>query len=347
MKLISLFLILFSSLFAAPTISLPSFLDESDIGLQNTILYKVNETPISMLDVKKRMDIRFHQLYPDLVDSSQARFQFYEVSWRPVLNEIIDEELILSDAKDKEVSLSDGEVREEIERRFGPRVMRSLEKIGLSYEEASKIVKNDLIAKRMTGWFIQMKGMQKVTPQDIRNAYRTYLKEHPPYQEWSYHVLTLRGDQAKEQGACLFEKLQKMLAAQDAPLSPTTLEGALKAIAPSVGISPLYHAKDEDLSEAHRLILSSLKPGEYSAPLSQKSKVNQEEVVRIFYLDAVTAHQPPQFEEVAILLRDELMQKAIAAEAEVYLGKLRAQYGYDQKEVESSLPEDFHPFVLR
>lgn len=340
------FVPVFFALLAAPP-PFPAFSDDGAIAFQNTLLCKVNDEPISMLDVKKRMDIRFHQLYPELADSAQARFQFYEVSWRPILGEILDEELILADAKDKDVTLSDGEVREEMEHRFGPRIMHTLEKIGLTYEEASKIIKNDLIAKRMTGWFIQLKGMQKVTPQDIRAAYRDYLKEHPPYKEWTYQVLSLRGDSPQEKGAALFTKLQEILAGKEEKISPAVLADSLKRIAPALQISPVYTAKDQELSEAHRKALAALKPGEYSAPLSQKSKATGEEVVRIFYLGEVSAHEPPQFEEIASLLRDELIQKSVAKEAESYLGKLRAQYGYDAKEIEASLPKDFQPFVLR
>src|SRR5579872_3060389 len=122
-----LFLIAFTlSVFAA---DLPrvDFSREPKISMQNTILAKVNGTTISMMDVKKKMDILFHQNYPQLADSNQARFQFYEVSWRHVLMEMIDHELILADAAEKEVKLTDGEVREEMEARFGPNVMLTLD----------------------------------------------------------------------------------------------------------------------------------------------------------------------------------------------------------------------------
>ena len=113
MRYITLCLLVSSSLFAQFTMTGQP--NAQKIAVQNSILAKVNGTTISMIDVKKKMDLIFHQHYAHLADSTQAKFQFYETSWRRVLSEMIDNELILADAADKEVKLTDGELREEIE----------------------------------------------------------------------------------------------------------------------------------------------------------------------------------------------------------------------------------------
>ena len=165
----------FSALFAqmAP----PKMPDQGRIAFQNSILCKVNENTISMMDVKKKLDLLFHQSYPNLEDSAQARFQFYETSWRHVLSEMINEELMVSDATEKEIKLTDGEIREEVESRFGPSVMTTLDRIGLTYDEAWKMVRKDLIVRRMSWWFIHAKALQNVTPKDIRASYQNYIKQ--------------------------------------------------------------------------------------------------------------------------------------------------------------------------
>ena len=90
-----------SSLFAqAPSMELP---DNKKIAVQNTILTKVNDTTISVIDVKKKLDLMFYQNYSHLSHSNQARLQFYESGWRAALMQMIDNELILSDAAAKEV----------------------------------------------------------------------------------------------------------------------------------------------------------------------------------------------------------------------------------------------------
>lgn len=329
-------------------IELPSSVDfaaEPKISFQNAILAKVNGKTISMLDVKKKMDMLFHQNYPNLADSNQARFQFYEVSWRHVVMEMIDNELIIADALEREIKLTDGEVREEMEERFGPNVMKTLDKIGLTYDETWKMVKNEMIVRRMSWWFVQSRAMQSITPQDIRQAYRLYLKDNPSYQEWTYRVVSIRAGSADEDAATrLYEFLK------NANQSPETLAGELKQFETAdsaVQISNEFVAADKDLSEAHRFALASLQPGEYSKPIFQKSRADKKSVYRIFYLSQKMDFPAPAFETMAGQLRNELMQKSMSRESQRYIEKLRSKYGFDTAHLKETLPDDLHPFSLQ
>ena len=316
------------------------FSNDQKIAIQNSILAKVNGTTISMMDVKKKMDLVFHQNYPHLDKSSQARYQFYEGSWRHVLMEMIDQQLILADAVEKEAKLTDGEIREEMEERFGPNIMLTLDKIGLTYDETWKMIREELLVRRMTWWFIHSKAVSRVTPQDIRQAFRLYLKENPSFQEWKYRVIAIRGDQPEASA----EKVHQFLIAKGQ--SPESLDEELKQLDPSIQISSEYAAADKDLSDAHRKVLSTLSPGGYSAPSLQKSRTENRTVARIFYLAQVTDHPAPQFEAIAPNLRNDLIQKAVAQESGVYLEKLRKHYGFDGRHLKETIPEDLHPFSL-
>jgi len=332
------FLLAFSALSA----EVPNFSDNHKIGVQNTILAKVNGTTISMMDVKKKMDLAFHHNYPHLAGSSQARFQFYETSWRQVLMEMIDHELMLADAADREIKLADAEVREEIENRFGPNVMQTIDQIGLTYDEVWRLVKNELIVRRMSWWFIHSKAFTAVTPQDIRQAYRLHLKEHPAYTEWKYRVLTIRGDKPSEAATQLCQVVQSQ--------SPESLTDALKQFEAAhpkvqVSLSNEYSAADSELSESHHSALSALQPASYSQPVTQVSR-DKKEVARIFYLSQKIDHPAPLFEEVSPLLKNELIQKASAEVSQNYIGKLRKHYRFDADHLSESLPEDFRPFSL-
>ena len=61
-----------------------------------------------------------------------------------MLMEMIDHQLILADATDKEIKISSGEVREEMEFRFGPNIMLTLDNIGLTYDDTWKMSWNSL-----------------------------------------------------------------------------------------------------------------------------------------------------------------------------------------------------------
>lgn len=337
MKTPILFLLVAFGLVANP------FMDYSQaqkIAVQNAILAKVNGKTISMIDVKKKMDMVFHQSYPHLESSNQARLQFYEASWRHVLTDMIDNELIISDATDKEIKLTDGEVREVMEERFGPNVMQTLDKIGLTYQETWNMVRSELMVQRMTWWFVHSKAMSSVTPQDIRQAYRLHLEQNPAYSEWKYRVVSIRVDEPND---ALAEKVQRTLAGSGKGPDEATVE-AFKAPGISIAVSNEFTAKTEDLSELHKASLENLSPGAYSKPSFQTNRADKKTVYRIFYLAEKSDHPAPSFENLSQNLRNELIQKAVVQESEGYLGKLRKYYGFD---TDKMIPEDLHPFSLQ
>lgn len=339
MKKIALFLIAATTLAANP---FKDFSADPKIAVQNAILAQVNGKTISMIDVKKKMDMAFHQSYPQLIDSNQARFQFYEASWRFVLMDLIDNELILSDATDKEVKVTDGEIREIMEERFGPNILHTLDKIGLTYEETWKMVKNEITVQRMKWWFVQSKAVTSVTPQDIRQAYRLYLKGNPPYSEWTYKVVSIRADKADDS---LSEKAYKILA--ESNQSPDEAKELLKGLEDQgvqISVSNEFSAKTQDLSEIHKASLETLSPRTYSKPSFQVSRTDKKTVYRIFYLIDKNDYPAPAFEALSQQLRNELIQKAIDQESAEYLGKLRKHYGF---EADKTIPEDLHPFSLQ
>jgi hypothetical protein len=339
-----LFLLLLGTAAWAADMPMNDFSDNRKIALQNSIVAKVNGNTISMMDVKKKMDLLFHQNYPNLSTSTQARFQFYQVSWRQILMDLIDHELIIADAEEKEVKLSDGEVREEMERRFGPNVMKTLDQIGLTYEETWQMVRNELLVQRMSWWFIQSKAMQNVTPQDLRIAYKQYLEQNPPYQEWAYRVISIRSDQPQEK---LAEEIYQLLTASGK--SPERLSDKLKEFetdSTSIQLSTEYVAADKDLSEVHKTALASLTPGTYSKPSFQTSRADKKTVHRIFYLMKKTDHAAPLFTDLSQKLREDLLQKAVVGESQVYLGKLRKHYGFDTAHIKEVVPDNLTPFSL-
>lgn len=317
------------------------FSDGKKVAVQNAILAKVNGTTISMLDVKKKMDMLFYQHYANLSHSNNARCQFYERSWRPILMEMIDNELILADAEEKEIKISDAEVRETMESRFGPSVLSTLDKIDLAYDEAWKMLKNELIVQRMSWWFIQSKAIQSVTPQSIRDAYQDFVKEHPPYQELRYRIVSIRGANLESQA----EKAYQIL--KESGLSPELMAEKLSEHDPSIQVSAEYTASDLQISESHRAALSSVAEGSFSKPVIQKSRSENISIARIFYLAAKTDHPAPAFQDISSNLRDQLIQKAMAEHSQNYVAKLRKHFGFDAGFLKEKLPEDMHPFSLQ
>jgi hypothetical protein len=339
--IISLFFL--CTMLSANLSKMPNFSDGPKIGIQNSILAKVNDNTISMIDVKKRMDMVFHQHYPQLVDSAQARYQFYETSWRRVLSEMIDNELILADAEEKEVKLADAEVREEIENRFGPNVMSTLDKIGISYDEAWKMIRKEMIVGRMTWWFVQSKAMTSVTPQDIRQGYRLYLKENPARTNWTYRVLSIRGKD-KTLGDLLYKQIQEQNV--EIELIGDFLKEFEKKNSCKVTLSNEFSASDQELSDSHRNCLALLKANTFGEPVSQVSR-DKKKITRIFYLAEKTNVAAPTFDELSNQIKNDLIQQKSMEISNLYLEKLRKHYRFDDEHIKEILPDDLQPFSIQ
>lgn len=320
---------------------------EPQLTIHNAILAKVNGNTISVLDVMKKMDLIFHRAYPQFIDNKAARYQFYVASWERVLNDMVNTELMLADAKDKEIKLSDGEVREEMETRFGPNIMFTLDQIGITFDEAWKLTKNEMFVTRMTWFFANSKALHAVTPETIRLAYREHCQQNPASDQWNYQVITIRSDQ-NEQGEELAQKAYNALAQKPDDLRATLQDlPNLAKLFPSssIQISPEYRAEAKDLSESHLAVLESLSENSFSKPVIQKSRFENKDIHRIFYLKSHEKEKGPAFDDLSVKLKDDLLQKASETELNTYLEKLRRFYSHGQPLVEK-LPENFQPFVI-
>lgn len=317
-----------------------------EIVVNNRILTKLNGKNISVLDVMKQMDVFLSRYYPQYMDSKTARFQFYSSQWLPTLQQMIDHELMMTDAEARKVQVSDGEVREEIQTRFGPNVMGSLDELGITYDEARAMVHQDMIVQRIQWVRVTSKVLQKVTSQEIKNAYQKFLQENPAKEEWKYQFLTIRADsEAAGQEiavklAGLKEKAQENLKLA-ADLFKTELSPESTA---TFSVSQELALEDKAISEAHRDVLSQMYPAQWSAPTSQLSR-DGTTVVRIFHLKEHTKTKPPAFASIYNDLKNDLLNTAAEKENKVYVANLRKKFGFDERSLD--IPPRFEPFVAR
>ncbi len=333
-----------SSLFAARPAGLPP--QGGNIRVNNTILAKVNGTTISVLDVMKKLDVFLSHAAPELTASPAARFQFYNANWQHVLNEMINTELITADAKVKELKLSDGEIREEMEQRFGPGIIMTLEKLHLTYEEAWQMVKRDLIVGRMTWYYVNSKALQAVSPQTLKENYRQFCKEHPSVEQWKYHIVSIRENEGSN-GQRAAEKIYNLLVNSSLENLKEQIDALLEEFKGcAISISDLYEVSSKDLSMENKTILSALAVDSFSHPAKQTSKFSNKAVYRIFNLKDYQKIETPSFESVSTNLRERLLQKTAQKLLAEYQDKLKKFYGNGDKSFKEPLPSDFHPFVL-
>lgn len=322
--------------------------DNAHIEVNNRVLAYVNGKAITVVDVMKKMDMVFFKHFPEYTSSPHARFQYYQINWKSTLQELIDKELILADALENKVPLTQGDVRQEMETLFGPNIIANLDKIDLTLDEAFKIVQGDLLLQRTMMIRVNSKAMRSVTPIVIREAYNEYAAKNVKEEAWHYQVATIRNPDSSS-GAETANLSHKMLTEDKIELD--ALPKALKA-SDALGKSvvtisdPLYHTQGE-MADMIKTTLCPMEPGDISQPIAQKSRTDKSTVFRIIVLKEKVPAGAVPYSEIENQIKNSLYDKAITKESEAYLKRLRTHYAIQDSYINEMVPEDFKPFSIK
>lgn len=316
------------------------------IIIKNRILTEVNQRPISVLDVTRQMDMFLNQNYPQYAHSAVARYQYYKARWKPTLQQMIDRELMLSEAERYHLSITPEEVREEIQNRFGANIMDQLTGLKMSFEELKKTIEKDLLVQKIQWFKITAKALQHVTSQEIKKAYHQYLSENPPKNLWQYQFITIQFDEL-EKGIILAQKIidLKETANHDLNAAVNLYNQQTDELDKRfLSVSQDMEVEEKMLSKAHYQTLNGLAANQWSDPITQTAR-NGKHVIRIFHLKAHTKEQAPSMETLSPHLKNYLLQEYAQKEHDTYLNMLRKRLGYDDKMLD--IPDNFEPFSMQ
>ncbi len=311
------------------------FEQEQDLVINNRVLVRINAKPITVMDVVRKMDLFFYRQYPELATSPVARYQFYGSAWETMLTALIDDYLIVADAEEKGVVISEGEIREELENLFGPDVVFNLDGMGLSLAEATEMLKMELTVQRMNMMMVRARAMTDVKPKEVRARYEQMLKDNPPQNSWVYRVLSIRGDEHER----VAQEASKLLNEQKLPFEEIVATLSTPDI--EISVSDDYQREEGSISLGHMAVLQTLSAGAYSAPLSKDS------VSRIFCLGDYQEGESTPFNDIAEKIRSEIVQEVSGKFNEEYRMKLRVHYGMTDQYLSEVVPEGYAPFALR
>lgn len=322
--------------------------EPQEILVNNRVLVKIDGKAISLVDVVHKMDYLFYRQFPHLASSLMARYQFYTINWRHMLSSVLDDHLIMQDAKEKKVDeeIKDGDIRETMEELFGPEVVISLDKMGLSYDEAWELVKTDLTVQQMNQMMVRSRAQHEVSPKRVKKHYDSVIKEQPVEDKWVYQTLTIESKD-EEKGKTVAEKALALLSEEKKTLAelPAVLGQGDEEIV--IRISEEFSRKEKELSPAHKAILQTLAVGTHSAPVLQSSKKDGVMAYRIFYLKESEKGKQVPLQELEAKISQEILSKAMARHGDAYVQKLRKHYGITEAYLKAMIPENFEPFVLR
>ncbi|MGR3973695.1 MAG: hypothetical protein QRY72_03900 [Candidatus Rhabdochlamydia sp.] len=333
------------TLFATTHLLSSSVKEDSQITVHNRILATVQGKTFSVLDVVKQMNLFLSQNYPQYLDIPAAKIQFYQSQWKVTLQHMIDQHLMMMDAESRQVQASESEIREEIHTRYGPHVVKSLEKLGISYDEMKEMIKQDITVQKIQWIRVSSKVLSKVTHEMTKAAYADYIKHNPSQETWKYQFLTLRHD-SLDTALSLAQQLKTL---QDVSQSSLSLAmDSFKQKLPEIewkqlSLSPEIQLKDQELSSTHRSVLKTLSPDVWSCPVVQRTREGKE-VVRIFHLKDHSRKEAPSFEAISQQIKDYLLNQQAEAETHHYLARLYNRFDFDKKGLDAL--EQLDPFFL-
>ncbi len=325
--------------------SMQNFQSEPKLTINNRPLAKVNGKVITLTDVVKKMDYSLFEYDPNAILSAVEKYHYYMSRYSHTLDDMIANELILLDAKQKEVKVSDGEVREELEKRFGPYIMSNLDKINMSYEEARDMIREDLTIQQLIGMKVHSKAFQSVTPQLVKEAYQEYVEKNPAQDSMTYQVLSVRG---KNQEACeaYAKEIYATLEKTGCSLAEASESVASEDSEVTITVSEDFQTEANKISEQHFAILKTLSEDKVSEPVTQQSRHDKSSAVRLFHLKDKKHIEPNGFDSMHDNLKNELLYKTADQMKNEYITSLKKRFGYETHNPKQELPADYRPFQL-
>lgn len=321
------------------------------ILVNNRILARVNGKSISTYDVVRKLDLLFYREFPEYLDYLPGRFQFYQVNWHTILEELINKELILADAQEHKIEVTAGDIREEMQTLFGPNIIANLDKAGMTFDEASKIVQGDIIIQRLLNFKVNAKALRAVTPSKVRKAYDDFILDpkNASLTQWRYQVVTIR-DRTPKKSEDLANQAFKLLSEENVSLDKliaTMKDRKLMGRRAKVTVSNEIKNHEGELSETYKAILTNLEPGKFSTPSVQKSRAENTTVYRIYLLKEKTPGGVPSYKDMESKLKEKLLNDAAEAETNLYMEKLRSHFHFRKQDLDAFIPADYKPFSLQ
>lgn len=322
----------------------------SHIIVHNRPLAKINGKVFSVIDVQKSMNRYLLKAYPDIFQDPQSVLQFYVHNWRPVLQEMIDNELMLMEAEELTYKMDASYIKEEMRERFGENANEISDNNDMSKEELEKIVGDDLICRSLLWYRVWQPAMNEVTPKVIHDHYVANVLNGPAQDSWKYQMCTIRGKDAN-QNEKIAKELKKVFKKADTKLggSLTDAVAAVSSLTPegvSVKVSDDIVLTSQELSKENLSILQGLKPMEISKAVNQKSRYDDQTVTRIFQLKEHTVTAPPAFEDVSSQIKEALIGEKSEGIRQEYMTRLRKRFCCEDLVMEKMYGPETRLFAL-
>jgi len=299
------------------------------ISVNNRVLATVRGQVITVMDVTKRLDMLFFQQFPEHRSSTEARFEFYKANWKRVFEDLVDRQLILAWAEDRQFQVSSGDIREELEEMFGPNTMMNVYEAGLSIHEVWEMMRADILMRRALGFYVQMPVMSSITPEVLRGEYTKLLERAEGEQFFVWKSVSFK---AKE-GVCTKQMAKEALERFKSGEQSQEVEWA---------VSPSFRTHPTELSPQVQELFATLGQGQYSEVIEYSGRSGKG--WKSYMIEKIDQGSVQPFSEVETALREQLASPEMERKTREFFADLRKQYRVSQSDEQITA---FEPFSLQ
>lgn len=313
------------------------------IIVDNRVLTTVRDQIITVQDVVKKLDMLFYKNYPQYRSSPEARLEFYKMQWRQMVDDLVNRQLALSWAEERQFQVSHGDVREELEEMFGPDVMVNLYESGLSLHEVQEMIRADILLRRIIYAYVRLPILASITPRDVRTLYANKLKEASSQKVFCWKSITVKEKDTKECSRQVAEDVLNLFRKER-----LSLEGVREKIPAQfeVTLSQEYRSSREEIAPHIFELLSPLQEGSFSDLVPFSSKQDEHRGWRFYTVLSIENKKLPPLAEIEEELRGEIAYPEIEKQTKAFFDELRRQYHVKQLFTSQELAS-LEPFSMR
>lgn len=310
-----------------------------DLKINHQVLWQSSTSTITSYDLVKQMDLIL--LHQGKTIPQQLKAEYYRNSWRDVLTNMIERDLVLQEAKDRGFKIERYEVMEEIIRRMGSDYILILDRENIALNDLIEDIEKELLVQRMIYIKVQYKAQRAITPGAIRAKYAQYLSENPETDLVDFHLYTVKASDAFNQ-TDFFEtlgKLQERLRSNGA----ITQEQVDQISNEGTKVSRLEF-KEIKTQQLTPTLLKHL------APLQEKEFTTWKEsedrhIMKILYLLSREQQKPKKLSEMKEPIENSIFESNMQTASQEFLNKLYQQHSEELQELQRRLDQkEINPF---
>lgn len=312
-----------------------------DLKINHQVLWQSPTSTITSFDLVKQIDLLL--LHQGQSIPRHLKAEYYRNYWSATLQNMIERDLVLQQARERGFKIERYEVMEEISRRLGSDYIVILDRENIALNDLIDDIEKELLVQRMIYIKVQYKAQRAITPGAVREHYKQYLAENPEKELLSLHLYTLKQTE-NTQDSELFQalgSLQETIRSNGA-LSQSQVDDLSTELIPLTRLE-FKEITKEGLNESLAKRATSLSNEDFTS--WSEDSTTHKRVMKVLHLYSREKRSPRPLTEMRTEIEDMIFQKNLQIASKEFLEKLYDLHKDELQELQRRLEaNEINPF---